>query len=107
MSPRLIAQHCLRSSNHQSYLQLFSPLIQGALWGWGTLFLAATGTAIRASLYPASHVARNRPSVDPVGTGLMGDISDGKSKSGGDGGEAGGWRKFVKSWTGGVETATV
>ncbi|ORX39766.1 hypothetical protein BD324DRAFT_233199 [Kockovaella imperatae] len=86
--------------------QLFSPLIQGALWGWGTLFLAATATSIRAALYPASHILQNRVTLqsDPQASGLMGDLRSGAGRKGE---ESGWWRRWVSSWGGGVETATV
>nr|KIR84514.1 hypothetical protein I308_05101 [Cryptococcus tetragattii IND107] len=79
--------------------QLFAPLVQGALWGWATIFLSATGVALRASLYPARHTPRGRITGGPGG-----------STSTAGGGEAVGgewWRKWVKSWFGGVETSAV
>ncbi|KIR24757.1 hypothetical protein I307_06182 [Cryptococcus deuterogattii 99/473] len=79
--------------------QLFAPLVQGALWGWATIFLSATGVALRASLYPARHTPRGRIAGGPGG-----------STSTAGGGEAVGgewWRKWVKSWFGGVETSAV
>ena len=89
--------------------QFFSPLIQGALWGWGTLLLVSTSAAIRSALYPASHVPRGRMTGGPGGSiresrGLMGSLGDeAETGAGGDGW----WRRFVKSWMGGVEAATV
>lgn len=79
--------------------QLFAPLVQGALWGWATIFLSATGVALRASLYPARHTPRGKIAGGPGG-----------STSTAGGGEAVGgewWRKWVKSWFGGVETSAV
>jgi len=80
--------------------QLFSPLVQGALWGWGTLFLTATGVAMRASLYPPSHVSKGRILGGPGGS----------IEAAGGGSAVGGtewWRKWVQSWGGAVETAVV
>ncbi|KIR53264.1 hypothetical protein I315_04301 [Cryptococcus gattii Ru294] len=79
--------------------QLFAPLVQGALWGWATIFLSATGVVLRASLYPARHTPRGRITGGPGG-----------STSTAGGGEAVGgewWRKWVKSWFGGVETSAI
>lgn len=79
--------------------QLFAPLVQGALWGWATVLLSATGVALRASLYPARHSPRGRIAGGPGG-----------STNAAGGGEAVGgewWRKWVKSWFGGLETAAV
>lgn len=85
--------------NADKMKQLFAPLVQGALWGWATIFLSATGVALRASLYPARHTPRGRITGGPGG-----------STSTAGGGEAVGgewWRKWVKSWFGGVETSAV
>ncbi|WVR05084.1 hypothetical protein IAU60_002096 [Kwoniella sp. DSM 27419] len=78
--------------------QVISPLIQGALWGWATVFLASTGAVLRASLYPASHVNKGRITGGPGGSV--------KAAGGGSAvGETGWWRNWVGSWFGGVETA--
>ncbi|WVQ78190.1 hypothetical protein IAT38_000273 [Cryptococcus sp. DSM 104549] len=80
--------------------QLFSPLVQGALWGWATVFLSATGVALRASMYPARHTPKGRIAGGPGGTTSQ--------AGGGDAvGGTGWWRNWVKSWLGGVETAAV
>lgn len=47
--------------------QLFAPLVQGALWGWATVLLSATGVALRASLYPARHTVHGRIAGGPGG----------------------------------------
>ena len=79
--------------------QLFSPLVQGALWGWAGLFLSATAAGLRATLYPPTHISRGRVTGGPGGSL---DEAGGGSAVGGPW-----WRKFVNSWVGGVETATV
>ncbi|WVN85228.1 uncharacterized protein L203_100373 [Cryptococcus depauperatus CBS 7841] len=79
--------------------QFFAPLIQGAVWGWATIFLSATGVALRTSLYPASHKRQGRIVGGPGGS---------VERAGG--GEAVGgpwWKSWVKSLFGGVETNTV
>jgi hypothetical protein len=75
-------------------------MVQGALWGWGTLLLAGTGATIRQFLYPARHVPKGRITGGPGGK-----ISEAGAGSAVGGG--GWWRKFVGSWAGAVETATV
>ncbi|WWD15809.1 hypothetical protein CI109_100233 [Kwoniella shandongensis] len=80
--------------------QVMSPLFQGALWGWATLFLSVSGTVLRSSLYPASHINKGR-----IAGGPGGGISQ---AGGGDAvGGTGWWRSWVGSWFGAVETATV
>lgn len=80
--------------------QVLSPLIQGALWGWGTVLLASTSYALRSALYPPSHVPQGRMTGGPGGK-----ISE---AGGGEAvGATGWWRNFVKSWGGAVETAAV
>lgn len=79
--------------------QFLSPLIQGALWGWAGLLLASTATGLRSSLYPVSPVSKGR---------ITGGAGGGTDVAGG--GEAVGgawWSKWVKSWAGGIESATV
>ncbi|KAK8869916.1 hypothetical protein IAR55_000484 [Kwoniella newhampshirensis] len=80
--------------------QLISPLVQGALWGWATLFLSVSGTVLRSTLYPASHINKGRIAGGPGG---------GTSTAGGGDavGQTGWWKNWVGSWFGAVETATV
>lgn len=81
--------------------QLLSPLVQGALWGWGTLFLASSGAILRGSLYPASHVRKGR---------IAGGAGGRTAEAGGGsavGDASGWWKSWVGSWFGGLETATV
>ncbi|OCF71986.1 hypothetical protein I204_07250 [Kwoniella mangroviensis CBS 8886] len=80
--------------------QVVSPLIQGALWGWATIFLASTGAVLRANLYPESHVRRGRISGGPGGKV---DQSGGGNAVGG----VGWWKNWVGSLFGGVQSATV
>ncbi|TYJ56603.1 hypothetical protein B9479_002695 [Cryptococcus floricola] len=79
--------------------QLFAPLIQGAVWGWASILLAATGVALRASLYPASHVRQGRVAGGPGGSI--------KSAGGGDAVAGGWWKNWVGSFFGGAETNAV
>ena len=62
------------------------------------MFLGVTSMALRAALYPASHVPRGRIVGGPGG-GI--DQAGGGSAVGG----TGWWRSWVKSWGGAVETA--
>ncbi|OCF39459.1 hypothetical protein I317_06732 [Kwoniella heveanensis CBS 569] len=80
--------------------QIVSPLLQGMIWGWATLFLASTGAVLRSSLYPASHIPKGRI----AGGGGAGSKPDAGGKVVGEGGW---WKNWVGSWFGGVETATV
>ncbi|GFZ46242.1 hypothetical protein JCM24511_04489 [Saitozyma sp. JCM 24511] len=81
--------------------QVISPLVQGALWGWGTLLLVSTAASLRSALYPPSHIPQGRVTGGPGG----------KVKEAGGGSAVGAatgwWRSFVKSWTGAVETAAI
>ncbi|RSH91240.1 hypothetical protein EHS25_009539 [Saitozyma podzolica] len=81
--------------------QVISPLVQGALWGWGTLLLVSTAASLRSALYPPSHIPQGRVTGGPGG----------KVKEAGGGSAVGTatgwWRSFVKSWTGAVETAAI
>lgn len=78
-------------------MQLLSPMVQGALWGWAGLALSASSMYLRSALYPASHVGKGR-------------IVGGSGASSGGGGAVGSnegwWGKWVKSWAGGLEAAT-
>ena len=81
-------------------MQFFSPLVQGALWGWAGIAWSASSLYLRSALYPASHMGKGRIGGGPGGT---------VSQAGG--GEAvgepeGWWRSWIKSWGGGVQTAT-
>ncbi|WWC85375.1 uncharacterized protein L201_000238 [Kwoniella dendrophila CBS 6074] len=80
--------------------QVLSPLLQGAFWGWATIFLASTGAAMRANLYPTSHVNKGRISGGPGGK--INQSGGGKAV-----GESGWWKNWVNSLFGGVQTATV
>ncbi|WVQ98630.1 hypothetical protein IAU59_005760 [Kwoniella sp. CBS 9459] len=80
--------------------QILSPLLQGMIWGWATVFLASTGAVLRSSLYPASHTPRGRI----AGGGGPGSKPD---AGGNVVGQGGWWTKWVGSWFGAVETATV
>ncbi|WWC61222.1 uncharacterized protein I303_103802 [Kwoniella dejecticola CBS 10117] len=80
--------------------QVVSPLVQGALWGWATIFLATTGAVLRANLYPPTHVNRGRISGGPGGK--VDQAGGGKAV-----GASGWWKNWVGSLFGGVQTATV
>lgn len=81
-------------------IQLLSPLFQGALWGFGSIFLAGTAAVFRSAMYPASHVPKGRMTGGPGGKV--------EQAGGGDAiAPVGWWRKFVKSWAGAFETAAV
>lgn len=87
------------SARARAHTQLFWPMISGALWGWGSLFLASTSSALRGALYPPSHARKGRITGGPGG----------KISQAGGGEAVGGswWNKFVKSWGGAVQTASV
>ncbi|WRT67013.1 uncharacterized protein IL334_003979 [Kwoniella shivajii] len=80
--------------------QIVSPLVQGALWGWATIFLASTGAVLRANLYPESHIRRGRITGGPGGG--INQAGGGKAV-----GQSGWWKNWVGSLFGGVQTATV
>ena len=74
-------------------------MLSGAMWGWGSLFIASTAAGMRKNLYPATHVSKGRVTGGPGGS---------IEKAGGGSAVGGGWwKKFVGSWTGAVQTATV
>ena len=78
-------------------MQLLSPMVQGALWGWAGLALSASSMYLRSALYPESHIGKGR---------IVGG-SGASSGGGGAVGQSGGWwGKWVKSWAGGLEAAT-
>ncbi|EIW69556.1 hypothetical protein TREMEDRAFT_30372 [Tremella mesenterica DSM 1558] len=83
--------------------QLISPLIQGALWGWAGIFLSASSMYLRSSLFPASHL-RSRDTGRVVGGGGGGVAQAGGGEVVGSG--QGWWRRWVKSFAGGLETST-
>ncbi|WWC69570.1 uncharacterized protein I206_103513 [Kwoniella pini CBS 10737] len=80
--------------------QVISPLVQGALWGWATIFLATTGTILRANLYPPNHVNRGRITGGPIS-------KVDQARGGSIVGQSGWWKNWVGSFFGGVQTATV
>lgn len=80
--------------------QLFSPLVQGALWGLLTIAMGTLSTGLHGALYPASHVAKGRVTGGPRGKVGGGEVVGGSAKTGY-------WRGFVRSIFGGLETAAV
>lgn len=80
--------------------QLVSPLIQGFFWGVLTVSISAFSQAGRTALYPASHKSKGRI-TGGEGSGLS---QAGGGEAVGETQEDGWWRKWVKSWSGGLES---
>ncbi|GHJ84269.1 hypothetical protein NliqN6_0671 [Naganishia liquefaciens] len=80
--------------------QLVSPLIQGFFWGVLTVSISAFSQAGRTALYPASHKSKGRI-TGGEGSGLS---QAGAGEAVGETQEEGWWRKWVKSWSGGLES---
>jgi hypothetical protein len=67
------------------------------MWGSLAIALSATSSIVRTTLYPAGHENKGR-----IVGGSGGGVGEGEVVGNSD--ERGWWRKWVKSWGGGLET---
>ncbi|KAJ9108132.1 hypothetical protein QFC19_002599 [Naganishia cerealis] len=80
--------------------QLVSPLVQGFFWGVLTVTISTFSQVGRTALYPASHKSQGR-----ISGGEGGELRKaGAGEAVGQTEEEGWWRKWVKSWAGGLES---
>ncbi|KAJ9121161.1 hypothetical protein QFC24_004835 [Naganishia onofrii] len=80
--------------------QLVSPLVQGFFWGVLTVAMSTFSQAGRTAIYPSSHKSQGRISGGE-GSELR---KAGAGEAVGQTQEDGWWRKWVKSWAGGLES---
>ncbi|KAI5453984.1 hypothetical protein NCC49_004977 [Naganishia albida] len=83
--------------------QLVSPLVQGFFWGVLTVSISTFSQVGRTALYPASHKSKGRL-TGGEGSGLN---AAGSGEAVGQTQEDGWWRKWTKSWAGGLQSLVV
>lgn len=80
--------------------QLVSPLVQGFFWGVLTVSISTFSQVGRTALYPASHKSKGR-----LAGGEGSDLNAaGSGEVVGQTQEDGWWRKWTKSWAGGLQS---